>query len=64
MRVRLRDYVKLVLSTPLYQSLMAYAAIRAVALYIRGDFSWEKSTHQGAHLTLPRQSNPSSEVAA
>ena len=49
--VRMRDYMKLVLSTPLYQILMAYAALRAVVLYLRGDFSWAKTTHHGAHLT-------------
>ena len=49
-RVGLRDYVWLVLSTPFYQVLLAIAAVRAVVKYVRGNFSWEKTAHVGAHL--------------
>lgn len=55
-KIRSRDYLKLVASTPLYQVLLAYAAVRAVVLYTRGDFRWDKTTHHGAHLTISRVS--------
>lgn len=48
--VRLLDYVKLVVSAPLYTLLQAYAAVRASVKYVRGDYRWEKTTHRGLHL--------------
>ncbi len=52
-KVRLRDYVKLVLGTFPYQVFLAAAAIRAAVREARGDSSWEKTEHTGAHVTGP-----------
>ncbi|WP_405059172.1 glycosyltransferase [Kribbella sp. NBC_01505] len=48
-RVRLRDYVRLLLGTFPYQLMLAAASVRAVIREARGDGSWEKTTHTGAH---------------
>jgi glycosyltransferase XagB len=48
-RPKLRDYVRLVLGTPLYQLMLAAAACRAVARELRGERGWEKTAHGGAH---------------
>ena len=48
-RVRPRDYVRLVLGTFPYQVVLAAAAVRAVVREARGDGSWEKTAHTGAH---------------
>jgi hypothetical protein len=53
--IRLRDYVRLMISTPFYQLLLAVAAIRAAIKFQRGDFGWEKTAHSGAHLTMVRE---------
>jgi len=49
LNVRLRDHVKLVLGTVPYQLLLAFAAIRASLREFRGESSWEKTEHVGAH---------------
>lgn len=49
--IRILDYVKLVAGAPLYQLVLAVAAIRAWVKYLRRDFGWEKTSHTGAHLT-------------
>jgi cellulose synthase/poly-beta-1,6-N-acetylglucosamine synthase-like glycosyltransferase len=51
-RVTVRDFLVLVLSTPFYQALLAYAALAAVLRYARGEFSWDKTPHSGTHLRL------------
>lgn len=48
--VRRRDYVKLIVTTPLYQVMCGFAAARAGAKLLRGDLRWEKTTHPGTHL--------------
>jgi cellulose synthase/poly-beta-1,6-N-acetylglucosamine synthase-like glycosyltransferase len=48
-RPRLRDYVRLIIGTPVYQVLLAVAALRAVARELRGERGWEKTAHKGAH---------------
>jgi cellulose synthase/poly-beta-1,6-N-acetylglucosamine synthase-like glycosyltransferase len=48
-RVRLRDYLKLVLGTFPYQLFLAMAALRAVRRHRRGQTGWEKTEHVGAH---------------
>jgi cellulose synthase/poly-beta-1,6-N-acetylglucosamine synthase-like glycosyltransferase len=48
-RVGVRQYVGLVLGTMPYQWLLAFAAVRAVVRERRGDTSWEKTAHVGAH---------------
>lgn len=48
--IRLRDYGVLVLSTPFYQLLLAFSALRAYGKYRTGDFRWEKTAHSGSHL--------------
>lgn len=52
-KVRFRDYAKLVLGTFPYQVLLAAAAVRAAAREARGDSSWEKTEHVGAHIVAP-----------
>lgn len=49
-RVRLYDYVRLVLGTVPYQLVLAGAATRAVVRELRGVRGWEKTDHVGAHL--------------
>lgn len=51
-KITVRDYVKLVVTTPFYQVLLAWSAVRAVVKYARGDFAWAKTAHTGAHLHL------------
>ena len=52
-RARLRDYLRLVLGTLPYHTLLALAAMRAVYRELRGNRSWEKTAHVGAHRTEP-----------
>ncbi|MEJ5946039.1 glycosyltransferase family 2 protein [Pseudokineococcus basanitobsidens] len=51
-RVRWRDQVVLVLTTPLYQVVLAAASVRALWRFVGRDFTWEKTRHSGAHLGL------------
>lgn len=48
-KVRMRDYVRLVLGTFPYQVFLALAAIRSVYRQLRHQNSWEKTEHVGAH---------------
>ncbi len=50
-RATARDYARLVLGVLLYQAVLAFAAVRAVARELRGDRSWEKTAHMGLHLS-------------
>ena len=50
-RVSVYDYVRLVVSTPFYQLVLAFAAVRALVKFYRRDLRWEKTSHSGAHLT-------------
>jgi cellulose synthase/poly-beta-1,6-N-acetylglucosamine synthase-like glycosyltransferase len=50
-QLRLRDYLRLVLGTLPYHALLSLAAVRAVARELRGNRSWEKTAHVGAHRT-------------
>lgn len=52
-KVRVRDYVKLVLGLVPYQIFLAAAAVRSVVRQLRGDGSWEKTEHTGAHRDAP-----------
>jgi cellulose synthase/poly-beta-1,6-N-acetylglucosamine synthase-like glycosyltransferase len=52
-RARLRDYLRLALGTLPYHALLSLAAMRAVARELRGNRSWEKTTHVGAHRSEP-----------
>ncbi len=58
-KLRVRDYVRLVLGTFPYQVLLAAAAVRAVVREARGDGSWEKTAHTGAHRS-PAAAQPQS----
>lgn len=51
LKVRVRDYVRLLLGAVPYQVLLAVAAVRAVLRQLRGNASWEKTAHTGAHRT-------------
>lgn len=50
MRVRLVHYLKLILGSPVYQVVLAAAAVRAVWRESRGHSNWELTRHVGAHL--------------
>lgn len=50
-KLRPLDYLRLVVGTFPYQVLLAGAAVRAVLREARGDGSWEKTEHVGAHRT-------------
>jgi len=52
-RARLRDHLRLVLGTLPYHALLSVAATRAVFRELRGNRSWEKTAHVGAHRTEP-----------
>jgi hypothetical protein len=49
LKVRVRDYVKLILGAMPYQFLLAFAALRASFREVRGERGWEKTEHVGAH---------------
>jgi cellulose synthase/poly-beta-1,6-N-acetylglucosamine synthase-like glycosyltransferase len=53
LRVRVLDYVKLIVGGPFYQVLLAVAALRAVWRDQRGEGGWELTQHVGAHLEGP-----------
>lgn len=57
-RTRVRDYVWLVLGTFPYQVILATAAVRSVVREARGDGSWEKTEHTGAHRTAATAREP------
>ena len=50
LRIRLSDYLRLVMWTPIYQVLLSYAAVRAVGREMRGQGGWEKTEHTGVSL--------------
>jgi cellulose synthase/poly-beta-1,6-N-acetylglucosamine synthase-like glycosyltransferase/4-amino-4-deoxy-L-arabinose transferase-like glycosyltransferase len=50
-RASARDYGRLVIGLLLYQAVLAFAAVRAVARELRGDRGWEKTAHMGLHLS-------------
>ncbi|MBG6185549.1 cellulose synthase/poly-beta-1,6-N-acetylglucosamine synthase-like glycosyltransferase [Arthrobacter sp. CAN_A214] len=50
-KVRVRDYLRLVLGTLPYQIFLAAAAARAVYRELKGVNTWEKTEHAGAHRT-------------
>jgi cellulose synthase/poly-beta-1,6-N-acetylglucosamine synthase-like glycosyltransferase/putative flippase GtrA len=52
-RARVRDYLRLVLGTLPYHTLLALAAVRAVVRELLGNRSWEKTAHVGAHRAEP-----------
>ena len=52
-RARLRDYLRLALGTLPYHTLLSLAATRAVFRELRGNRSWEKTDHVGAHRGQP-----------
>ncbi|MCU1490325.1 MAG: glycosyl transferase, family 2 [Acidimicrobiaceae bacterium] len=54
LRLRLRDYLVLVLSTVPYQVVLSLAAFRAVGREMRGVRSWEKTAHLGSHRVAVR----------
>lgn len=51
LRVGIRGYVRLFVGAVPYQVLLAVAALRAVFREARGEGSWEKTDHVGAHRT-------------
>ncbi|WP_284251736.1 glycosyltransferase [Litorihabitans aurantiacus] len=51
LRLGVRDYLVLVVTTVPFQLLLAYATIRAYVRFRRGDLTWEKTAHAGRHLT-------------
>jgi hypothetical protein len=61
LRARTRDYLRLVFGTLPYHALLALAATRAVARELRGNRTWEKTAHVGAHRTEPAAATASVE---
>ncbi|WP_459277073.1 glycosyltransferase [Arthrobacter sp. TMS1-12-1] len=61
-KVRVRDYVRLVLGTFPYQVFLAAAAVRAVFRQLKGENSWEKTEHSGAHRTVFEPASPDREL--
>lgn len=57
-RVRLREYVRLVLGVLPYQWLLAVAAVRAGWREARDERGWEKTEHTGAHRDGAAPSTP------
>jgi len=53
LKVRLRDYLVLIVGAVPYQLLLAVAAVRASAREVRGERGWEKTEHVGAHRDEP-----------
>lgn len=51
-KIGVRDYVLLVLSTPLYQGMLLYSAMAAAVKFWRRDFTWDKTPHAGTHLSV------------
>jgi cellulose synthase/poly-beta-1,6-N-acetylglucosamine synthase-like glycosyltransferase len=49
-RATARDYGRLVLGVLVYQSILAFAAARAMVRELRGDLAWEKTPHLGVHI--------------
>jgi hypothetical protein len=43
------DYLRLLIGTPPYQVVLAFAACRAVVRELTGKRGWEKTAHSGAH---------------
>jgi glycosyltransferase XagB len=48
-RIRARDYARLVLGTFPYQMMLAFAALRSVWREARGQGGWEKTSHANVH---------------
>jgi len=63
-KITVWDCLWLVLCTPLYQMMLAYASLRAVVKYYQGNFAWEKTSHAGAHLDAPLLPSAALEHAA
>ncbi len=53
LKIGVRDYVVLVLSTVPYQVLLSYSALRGLLRQWRGREEWEKTPHTGHHLGTP-----------
>ena len=56
--------VRLVLGTFPYQVFLAAAAVRAAWRELRGDGSWEKTEHSGAHIEAPSSTSTAGVDAA
>jgi cellulose synthase/poly-beta-1,6-N-acetylglucosamine synthase-like glycosyltransferase len=57
-RIRVYDYLRLVIGTPFYQVLLAFSALRALIKFLRHDFRWEKTMHTGSHLSYLASAKP------
>ncbi len=62
-KVRVRDYVRLLLGTFPYQVFLAAAAVRSVIREIRGINAWEKTEHTGAHRPAAATRDPEPALA-
>ena len=61
-KVRVRDYVVLVLGTFPYQVILAGAAVRAVWREKRGERGWEKTEHSNLHRPVTQEEAPLASV--
>lgn len=57
-RIRAYDYLRLIIGTPFYQLVLAFAAVRALVKFRQQDFRWEKTGHNGAHLSYLQAERP------
>jgi cellulose synthase/poly-beta-1,6-N-acetylglucosamine synthase-like glycosyltransferase len=57
-RATARDYGRLIVGVLVYQSVLAYAAARAVVREARGKRGWEKTPHLGLHLVQDVDAEP------
>jgi glycosyltransferase XagB len=62
-KVRVRDYVRLLLGTFPYQVFLAAAAVRAVIRESRGNHAWEKTEHVNAHRATVSPGQPEPRLA-
>jgi cellulose synthase/poly-beta-1,6-N-acetylglucosamine synthase-like glycosyltransferase len=58
-KVRIRDYVRLILGTIPFQVFLAGAAIRSVWREVRGERGWEKTEHTNQHREAADAETPS-----
>jgi glycosyltransferase XagB len=56
-KIRFRDYARLILGAFPYQVMLSFASIRAVVREARGQVGWEKTEHAGVHRK-PAASTP------
>lgn len=57
-KVRFWDYIRLTISTPVYQMMAGFASLRAFSKYTKKDFTWYKTPHEGKAIDLLQTTHP------